>query len=153
MIQVNKILFPCDLTENSSMILPYVLSVSEKYDAQIYLLHVIKDLSEWGGLYALRRHHPSVDVLQKEALEAAERGMNRLCEEQLQSCPNFQKRIVSGHPAEEILKAVESEAMDMVIMATHGRRGLDHTIMGSVAENVIKGSSVPVLVINPYKLK
>jgi len=44
MAEIKKILFPCDLTENSSKILPYVLSVSEKYNSMIYLLHVVQDL-------------------------------------------------------------------------------------------------------------
>ncbi len=79
--------------------------------------------------------------------------MNKVCEEQLQDCPNFQKRIVSGDPATAILKAIDSEGIDLVIMGTNGRKGLEHTIFGSVAENVVKKSPVPVLVVNPYKLR
>ncbi|OEU66265.1 MAG: hypothetical protein BA867_05155 [Desulfobacterales bacterium S5133MH16] len=151
MVEIKKILFPCDLTINASKILPYVLSVSEKYDSMVYLLHVVKDLSKWySGLYDFRS---SMDMYQKEALKRAERCMDRLCEEQLQSCPNFQKRRVSGDPATEILKTIDSEGINLVIMGTHGRKGLDHTIFGSVAENVMKKSPVPVLVINPYKMR
>jgi len=47
MLEIKKILFPCDLEENSSKILPYVLSVSEKYNSMIYLLHVVQDLPLW----------------------------------------------------------------------------------------------------------
>jgi nucleotide-binding universal stress UspA family protein len=86
-------------------------------------------------------------------LEGAEKAMDRVCEEQLESCPNFQRRIVSGDPAQEILKMIVSEAIDLVIMGTHGRKGLEHIIFGSVAENVVKKSPVPVLTINPYKVK
>jgi len=71
----------------------------------------------------------------------------------LQSCPNFQKRVVSGDTVDEILKVIESEDIDLLIMGTHGRKGLDHTIFGSVAEKVVKKSPSPVLVINPYKIK
>ena len=56
-------------------------------------------------------------------------------------------------PAKEILKVVESEDIDLLIMGTHGRKGLEHVFFGSVAENVVKKSPVPVLTINPYKLK
>jgi nucleotide-binding universal stress UspA family protein len=150
MLEIKKILFACDLTENSSKILPYVLSVSEKYNSTIYLLHVVHDLLRWGNLYV---PHPSLDVFQKEALEGAEKATDRICEEQLQSCPNFQRRIVSGDPAAEILKTIDSEAIDLVIMGTHGRKGLEHTIFGSVAENVLRKSPVAVLVVNPHKLK
>ena len=149
MIEIKKILFPLDLTENSSKILPYVLSVSEKYNSMIYLLHVVQDLNKWGKLYV---PHPSMDVFQKEAIEGAKNAMDTVCENQLQSCPNFQKRVVSGDTVDEILKVIESEDIDLLVMGTHGRKGLEHTIFGSVAEKVVKKSPVPVLVINSYKI-
>ena len=148
MVKADKILFPCDFTQNSSKILPYVLSIAEKYSSQVYILYV-DELHEWGGHFI---PHPSIETLQKEALKAAEKAMDKICEEQLQSCPNFQRKIVSGEPATEILKLIESEDIDMVVMGTHGRKGMEHAIFGSVAENVVKKSPVPVLVVNPYKV-
>ena len=150
MIEIKKILFPLDLTENSSKILPYVLSISEKYNSIIYLLHVVQDLNKWGKLYV---PHPSMDVFQNEAIEGAKKAMDKICENQLQSCPNFQKRVVSGDTVDEILKVIESEDIDLLIMGTHGRKGLEHTIFGSVAEKVVKKSPAPVLIINPYKIR
>ena len=148
MVKADKILFPCDFSRNSSKILPYVLSIAEKYNSQVYILYV-DELHEWGGHFI---PHPSIDTLQKEALKAAEKAMDKICEEQLESCPNFQRKIVSGEPATEILKLIESEDIDMVVMGTHGRKGMEHAIFGSVAENVVKKSPVPVLVVNPYKV-
>ncbi|MBC2709828.1 MAG: hypothetical protein HGJ94_02070 [Desulfosarcina sp.] len=54
-----------------------------------YLLHVVQDLNKWGKLYV---PHPSIDKFQKEANEVAKKAMDTVCENQLQSCPNFQKR-------------------------------------------------------------
>jgi len=51
---------------------------------------------------------------------------------------------------QEILKTIDSEGIDLVIMGTHGRKGLKYVFFGSVAENVVKRSPVPVLTINPY---
>jgi len=150
MLEIKKILFPLDLTENSSKILPYVLSISEKYNSLVFLLHVVQDLNKWGKLYV---PHPSMDKLQKEANEAARKAMEKVCENQLQSCHNFKKKVVSGDAADEILKFLESEDIDLLIMGTHGRKGLEHVIFGSVAEKVVKKSPVPVLSINPYKLR
>jgi nucleotide-binding universal stress UspA family protein len=150
MVKANKVLFPCDFTENSSKILPYVLSIAEKYNSQIYLLHVVQDLLKWGNVFI---PHSSTEVYQKEAMLGAEKAMNRLCEENLQGCPNFKRIIVSGDPASKILETIQSEGIDMVVMGTHGRKGLEHAIFGSVAENVVKKSPVPVLTVNPYKLK
>jgi len=151
MLEIKRILFPVDFTENSSIILPYVLSVSEKYDGMIYLLHVVEDLPIWdSGFYI---PHIPWDQYQEEALKGAEKALDRICKEQLQGCPKFQKMILSGDPAQEILKTIERERIDLVIMGTHGRKGLEHVFFGSVAENVVKKSPAPVLTINPYKLK
>ena len=150
MIKIRKILFPTELRAYSLKILPFVLSMSEKYESTIYLLHVIEDLSRWGGFYI---PHMSLDLYQEEALEAAEKLMDKVCKQQMQGCPNFERRIRSGDPAVEILKTIDVEAIDLVVMGTHGYKGLEHAIFGSVAEKVVKNSPVPVLTINPYKLK
>ena len=151
MVEIKKILFPIDFTENASKILPFVLSMSEKYDSMIYLLHVVEDLSKWGvGSFV---PHLPLDSFKNDAIEGAKKAMDQVCDQQLEGCPNFQRMVVYGDPASEILEMIESEGIDMVVMGTHGRKGLDHTIFGSVAENVVKRSSVPVLVVNPHKVK
>jgi len=150
MLEIKLFLVPVDCTENSAKILPYVLSVAGKYDATIYLLHVVEDFSQWAGFYI---PHIPAERFQDAALKGAEETLDRVCEEQLQRCRNFQKRIVFGDPAQEILKTIASEQIDLVIMGTHGRKGLEHVFFGSVAENVVKKSPVPVLTINPYKVK
>ena len=150
MVKIDKILFPSELREYSLKILPYVLSMSEKYNSTIYLLHVIDDISKWGGFYI---PHISLDLYQKEAKEAAEKFMDKVCEQQMKGCPNFERRILSGDPAVEILKTINAETIDLVVMGTHGYKGLEHAIFGSVARKVVKNSPVPVLTINPYRLK
>lgn len=150
MLQIKRILFPIDFSENSSKILPYVLSLAEKYQAVIYLLHVVEDFAQWGGFYV---PHIPLRQYREEALKGAEMHLDRVCREDLQGCPNFQKRVVVGDPATEILKAVDMEGIDLVIMGTHGRKGMDLVFFGSVAENVVKRSSAPVLTVNPYRVK
>jgi nucleotide-binding universal stress UspA family protein len=149
MLQINKILFPCDLTENLPKILPYALSIAGKYSSTINLLHVIDDNPHKWGIPP----YYSLTLDKQELLKGAEKAMEKVCEEQLQGCPNFTRKITFGNPADEILKTIETESVDLVIMGTHGRQGLDHAIFGSVAEKVLRKSSAPVLVINPYKLK
>lgn len=150
MLEIKRILFPCDLTEISKKILPYVLSIAEKYDSTICLFHVVQDLHAWGALYV---PHTSLGLDQQKLMEAAEKLMDDVCDEHLESCPNFQRRIVSGDPADELIKILESESFDLIIMGTHGRKGLERTIFGSVAEKVVKRSPVPVLMVNPAKIK
>jgi nucleotide-binding universal stress UspA family protein len=77
--------------------------------------------------------------------------MQDICQKELAGCPMFQKRVVIGDPAAEILKAVEKEGIDAVVMATRGRKG--HFAFGSVTEKVMKGSPVPVWTVPPANSK
>ncbi len=147
MLEFKKILFPCDLSPATSKILEYVLSVARKYDSEVYLLHTVQDLRQMGDLYLPKY---SVEFDQRKLLEAAEKSIAAFCENELQACPAFIKRIVTGDPAAQILKLIQEEDIDLVIMGTHGRKGLDETIFGSVAETVVKKATLPVLTVNPY---
>lgn len=150
MMEIKKILFPHDLSENASKVIPYVVSVAEAYNSKIYVLHVVHDLQKWGKVYI---PHASMDLLQQEAVEAAEKEMDKMGKDQFRGCSNIQTKVVSGDPAGEILRTIGSEGIDLVIIGTHGRKGLEHIVFGSVAETVVKKSPVPVMSINPYKLK
>ena len=156
MVEIKKILLPCDLTTNGSKIIPYVLSVAEKYNSTIYLLHVVEDLHElapypYSGLGKDQIIHEKAS--KKALLNKVGKMCDEVCDEHFQGCSNISKVIVVGHPVAEILKFVESEDIDLIIMGTHGRSRMEHVIFGSVAENVVKKSPVPVLTINPYRLK
>jgi len=147
MINIEKILFPCDLTKNAARIVPYTLSVSEKYNGRIYLLFVVEELPLFHPI-----PYVSTGWDQQKILADAENAVNLFCEEHLRGCPNFQKLILSGDPAAAILKTIDSKIIDLVVMGSHGRKRLEETIFGSVAENVIKKSPVPVLTVNPYRI-
>ena len=78
--------------------------------------------------------------------------MDEFMEDHFREYPRVKTRVAMGDPAEEILGFIEAEGIDLVIMGTHGRKGLERVIFGSVAERVIKTSPVPVLSINPYRV-
>lgn len=61
--------------------------------------------------------------------------------------------VMDGDPASQVIKYAEEHDIDLIITATHGRKGLEHAIFGSVAENIVRNSPVPVMTINPYKMK
>jgi nucleotide-binding universal stress UspA family protein len=123
--------------------------MAEKFNSTIYLLHVIEDISQWGGIYI---PHIPLDMYQMDAREAADKFMDKVCNEHMQACPYIERRVISGNPAAEILKTIDSEDIDLVIMGTHGYNGLERAIFGSVVEKVVKKSLVPVMVVYPYRL-
>jgi nucleotide-binding universal stress UspA family protein len=93
--------------------------------------------------------HPSVKNFEAEIVKGAEKKLEEFVEEHFQGV-SPKAQVILGDAAEEILNYVRSEGIDLVIMGTHGRKGLEKIVFGSVAERVVKKSPVPVLTINPY---
>jgi nucleotide-binding universal stress UspA family protein len=143
---VKKILFPVDLSEVSPKIAPYVKEVASKFGAEVHLVFVARILQHFTSIYV---PHPSVGKFEAEIVEGAEKKLQEFVQETFPegSC---RAQVVLGDAAEEILNYAEAEEIDLIIMGTHGRKGIERIIFGSVAERVIKKSPVPVLTVNPY---
>jgi nucleotide-binding universal stress UspA family protein len=77
--------------------------------------------------------------------KSANKRLNQICEKYLDGCPLYIKHIAVGDPAQEILKLIDQEKVDMVVMTSRGQKGLYR--FGSVAEKVLKNSPVPVTTI------
>lgn len=149
MLQVKKILFPCDLTPHGFKILKYALELANTFGSRICILHVVQDLRSWAGLYM---PHKRLELEQNEVVEHAQKSLVEFCLDIPEARTNAEKRVVSGEPAEEIIKAAGEEGVDLIVMGTHGRKGLEYSLFGSVAAKVVRHSPVPVLTINPDRL-
>jgi nucleotide-binding universal stress UspA family protein len=133
-----------DCSHFSYQVLPYVLSLAEKYDAEIYLLHVVDDLRRFTGIQV---SNIFVSDFIRKALSAAENQLDEICDQHLQSCPNFQRIVVEGDPRVEILRAADAHDVDLVVMGSHSRKGLKGALFGSVANYVVKNANVPVMTV------
>jgi nucleotide-binding universal stress UspA family protein len=141
---IKKILWPTDFSSIAEKALPHVKSLTEKYDAEIHVLYVIEDIAhheDWYGQFE-QKH---IQELMAHADKTASKRLGQICEKYLQGCPRYIKHLAVGDSAQEILKLIEKEKMDMVVMASHGQKG--HFRFGSVAEKVMKNSPVPVTII------
>ena len=142
-----KILFPVDLSEVSPKLVPYVKEMAAMFDAKVHLLFVARILQHFTSIYV---PHPSISKFEAEIVEGAEKKLQEFVEEQFET-DSCTARVVLGDPAEEILNYAQAEGIDLIIIGTHGRKGLERIIFGSVAERVVKKSPVPVLTVNPYR--
>jgi nucleotide-binding universal stress UspA family protein len=124
--------------------LPYVASLGERYQTEVHVLYVIEELGHhepWYGEFDLS-HIEKIHAWERK--KAGER-LNEICEKHLQGCPLYIRHIAIGDPAQEIMKLIDQEKVDVVVMASHGRRG--HFCFGSIAEKIVKNSPVPVVTI------
>jgi len=146
MLEFKKILWPNDFSDSSVKALPYVRDLIERYDSEVYMLHVPMDLSAYGGYWG-KPDPEHVEAMHEFALRGAEKKMHEFCEEELASCRLYFVKVEFGDPAGEILKAVDDTGADVIVLPIHDSSGDSH--VGSVASEVIRKSPVPVLTINP----
>ncbi len=151
-MEVHTILWPTDLSKNSIKAAKHVSSLAEKYQAKVVVLYVGVDLAGHFRAYG----DPSKEQLehfQNFELKHAKQQLETVCEQELKACPNLQMRLVVGDAAAEILKAIEQEKADMVVLTSHGRgaEALDQksSDFGSVARKIMSNSPVPVHLVNP----
>jgi nucleotide-binding universal stress UspA family protein len=140
-MDVKKILWPTDFSQNAEVALPQVKSMTEKYGAEIHVLYVIEDTAHhepWYGVF----DDEHVQKLMDHAKRKAEERLEQICSKYLDGCPLYIRHIAVGDPAEQILSFIGKEGVDLVIMATRGEK--PSFPFGSVAEKVVKHSPVPV---------
>ena len=148
MKEFNRILYPVDLSEPSAKIVPYVQSVAQKFGSQIHILFAARIFDHFASMYVPL---PSISKFEKELIEGSEKRLYEFVDEHFSEFPQTKTAVVAGDASEEIINYIQENKIDLVIMATHGRKGMDKIIFGSVAERVVKTSPVPVMVVNPFK--
>jgi nucleotide-binding universal stress UspA family protein len=136
MKSVARILVATDFSDDSSNALAWGEELARRFEAELVVLHVEEPLDripghELGG----ERHRVAEDELSRLVGRLAERG--------------FRARGVlrTGSPFEQIVHTATTEPADMIVLGTHGRTGLSHLLMGSVAERVVRSAHCPVLTV------
>jgi len=140
-----KILCPVDFSEFTADIVLCALNIAKKYNAELHLMHVIPNLNYFT---------PYESFLTPENLVTIERNMEVEVEKDFDKILKkvdypVTKVVKTGAAFVEIINYVKSESTDLIVMGTHGRSGIEHILIGSVAEKVVRKSPCPVLTIRP----
>ena len=93
-----------------------------------------------------------ISLLQKIYIVGAEKKIGEFAGTYFEETSVCKTKVIVGDAAEEIVNYAKDEGINLIVMGTHGRKGLDRILFGSVAERVIKTASVPVLSVNPYRV-
>ena len=141
---IRKILYATDYSESSVPACDYALTLAGLAGAEIHVLHVI-------GEFADRRKsqiQPEAMVLLEREVELqAIKEMEDFCRGKFDEEVRYQTEVVMGIPFEEILKRAKSLSADLIVVGTHGRTGLEHVLVGSTAERLVRRSTIPVLTV------
>ncbi len=149
MKEFQKILFPVSLTKISPKVAPYVVSMAKKYDAEIHLLHIARAMDQYVDTYidqpSITEFKKLASNFEKELSTGAETRLSTFREKYFKGISNIKSTVLSGIHYKEIMKYVESNSMDLIIMGTGG--GVYAAVFGSVADKVAKIAPVPVMLI------
>jgi len=150
MFNIKNILLPTDFSDISLSAASYATDIARQYDAKIHLLYV---LEKTPPVLAIRSLDLSEEKIIKSLEDEAKKSLENTAEKVKK---NFKEKnliletvLRKGLDYVEINKYAEEKSIDLIVIATHGRTGLLHTLLGSVAEKVIRYAKRPVLVITP----
>ena len=144
MKKFSTILFANDFSEGSDNAFDYALSLAREFSARLVVIHVINEPVDLRGFYV---PHISFENLEKEIADGAQKMMDSFCDKHLKDFDNFEQCVISGVPADEIVKKAADSGADLIVMGTHGRKGMDHLLFGSTAERVVRYAGCPVMTV------
>ena len=145
---IKTILVPIDFSDNSKKILQDAVTKAGQLNAKVMVLYVVEGLEKYAGLSI---PHISLAEMEKDLVQSATKKLELFLEENMDPSVAYESKVLNGDIVENINTCAESEGVDMIIMGTHGFKGLEKALFGSVAERVVKTAPCPVLTINPYK--
>ncbi len=145
---IKTILVPVDFSKNSEKILKESVNIARTHDAKLSAIFVVQSFEDYSGFFV---PHIPLDQLQNDMYESAQKKMNNFIEDNLGEVDACEHHVAIGDVGEEIIKYAVNIDAEMIVMGTHGYKGLEHVLFGSVAEKVVKNSPCPVLTINPYR--
>jgi len=149
MAEFKKVMFPVDFTESSRKVIPHLRLITDKFGSEIHLVHVVRGPEEFTG-FELGATWWS--TYEKDLLDGAQKAMDRFVDENLPEVKGVTTKVLIGDAVDEILNYSKSSGIDLIIMGTHGRKGMEKVMFGSVAEGVVKRAACPVLTVNPFKV-
>ncbi|MGC9141647.1 MAG: universal stress protein [Caldimicrobium sp.] len=146
--EFERLLVPIDFSEVAPVLANWVKNFAKKLKAKIYVLYVLEDLSAYEGIYVDLK---TLGELEETLYEGAKKSMEDFMKTHFSDYPEVEPIIERGEVVETIIEVAKEKGVDLIVIGTHGRKGLDKILFGSVAEGVVKNSPIPVITINPYR--
>jgi len=139
---VKHVLVPIDFSPYAELALDYAVALAQKLQARVTLLHVIQPPLFAGADMGAWPSPAFIADLETVIMEDMAGYLTRVTAAGLEG----EIAVVHGVPFQEILDTAKARQVDLIIMGTHGRTGLSHVLLGSVAEKVVRSAPCPVLV-------
>jgi len=144
MVPFKKILVPTDHSRHSAEAISYAADLARRYEAAITLVYVFEPVT-----YALPEGHVMQSPPQLQEMQAAfeQRLVAASADARAAGAPQVDAKVLTGPVATELTDFAEQGHFDLIVMGTHGRTGLRHLVLGSVAEKVVRTAPCAVLTV------
>lgn len=145
-IQLKRILLPTDFSDYSKTATKYACELATKFDAELHLLHTLEIHPTSTPEFVMGL---SLPAYVQESKAAAEMTIHNVLDPKWAKGGKVIHKVVEGSPITEIISYARQHDIDLIVLTTHGRTGLSHALMGSVAENIVRTAPCPVLTVRP----
>jgi nucleotide-binding universal stress UspA family protein len=142
---IDRVLAPVDLSEQSPLVADHAAALAEAYGASLDLLHVVEEAA-FPSAYGMDPLTPSQPDIQKRAREALETLVTEVDDFPVP----VNTHVLAGYAARDIVDFAAEQATDLIVMATHGRTGLQRFLIGSVTEKVVRSAPCPVFTVKSF---
>jgi nucleotide-binding universal stress UspA family protein len=142
-----RILVPTDFSAPSDVALEYARVMARQFGAALHVLHVVEDSSLEDGFLPDALIPSSPESRTARLREALERLSHRITAEDREQL-RAKSEVIFGKPSHAIIDYASDNGFDLIVMGTHGREGIAHLLMGSVAELVVRSATCPVMTLH-----
>lgn len=151
-LDVKKVITPIDFSDNSRLVAESAAYLAGKFGASLDLVFIVQNFEDYSGFFVPQMSMPN---LEHDLVEGAEERMTSFCVEQeaffkQAGVTEVHHHVFMGDVAERIVEFAAEVNGDLIVMGTHGYKGLEKIMFGSVADKVVRSAPCPVLTINPY---
>jgi nucleotide-binding universal stress UspA family protein len=143
---ISKILVPVDFSPHSDRAFDYAATIAQRFGARLGLIHVVDD-PFIAGAWNSEVYVPNTGELLAALIANAEQRLATLKESASALGLTAETAVITGRPAHAIVEHAKEGGFDLIVMGTHGRTGLSHIVMGSVAELVVRMAPCAVLTV------
>jgi nucleotide-binding universal stress UspA family protein len=143
---ITNILVPVDFSPHAEHAFTYAATLAERFGAKLALLYVVDDSFATGG-WSSEIYVPNVPELMQNLIADADRRLATLKASAAALGLKAETAVIRGRPAHAIVEHAQNGGFDLIVMGTHGRTGMSHVVIGSVAERVLRKAPCPVLTV------
>ena len=146
MKEIRQVIVPVDFEQHTDQLAEFAIGLANKLGAKVTFVHVVQE-----GEYYSDYDSSSFEEFEARIQNNAEKKMAALREKNKTSCTGSTGVLLSGDTVDCIVAYARDQEVDLIIMATHGSKGIEKILLGSVTDRVLKRAHCPTLVFNPYR--